>query len=96
MRAISALLVAQKAETGRQWQPEQGWAHARVDPWMRTTDVAPELGVAADTVRRFIRTRRLRASVIVVNGRPTFRIRRRDFEGFRRSYVKDSISDDWE
>lgn len=66
------------------------------DDWMRTTDVAAELGVTSESVRRFIREQRLRATAIVSGGRTTFRIRRRDFEVFRQVYVKDTTKDDWE
>jgi excisionase family DNA binding protein len=66
------------------------------DPWMHTTEVADELGLSAESVRRLIRERRLRASAIVVGGRATYRIRRTDFERFRRIYVRDTTQDDWE
>jgi excisionase family DNA binding protein len=64
--------------------------------WMHTTEVADELGVSPETVRRLIRSRRLRATVLVVGGRPTFRILYSDFERFRRTFTRDSTEDDWE
>jgi excisionase family DNA binding protein len=66
------------------------------DRWMHTTEVADELGLSAETVRRLIRERRLRASAIVVGGRKTYRIRRSDLERFRQVYVRDTTLDDWE
>ena len=66
------------------------------DRWMRTTEVAEELGVDPETVRRLIRARRLRATVLLASGRPTFRILRSDFERFRAAYTRDSVVDDWE
>jgi excisionase family DNA binding protein len=64
--------------------------------WMTTTEVALELGVSDDTVRRHIRERRLRASQIASGERVTFRVRRRDLDEFRAAYVRDTIDDDWE
>jgi excisionase family DNA binding protein len=66
------------------------------DRWMHTTEVADELGVSPETIRRLIRARRLRATVLVVGGRRTFRILYSDFERFRRTFTRDSIVDDWE
>lgn len=66
------------------------------DRWMHTTEIADELGVSPETVRRLIRARRLRATVLLVGGRPTFRVRRSDFERFRRTFTRDSTVDDWE
>lgn len=66
------------------------------DRWMRTTEVADELGVSPETVRRLIRAGRLRAIALRTSGRVTFRIRRSDFEHFRRAYVIDTTTDDWE
>ena len=66
------------------------------DEWMTTTEVAQKLGVSAETVRRHIHERRLRALALVLGERSTFRIRRSDFEAFRASYARDTIEDDWE
>jgi excisionase family DNA binding protein len=66
------------------------------DPWMHTTEVADELGLSGETVRRLIRERRLRASAIGVGDRTTYRIRRSDLEHFRQAYVRDTTVDDWE
>lgn len=66
------------------------------DRWMHTSEVAEELGVSVDTVRRLIGARRLRARVLLISGRPTFRVRRSDFEAFFSAHVRDSIRDDWE
>jgi excisionase family DNA binding protein len=66
-------------------------------PWLTTSEVADELGVSADTVRRLIKDRRLRASAIAVGrARVTLRVRRGDLEAFRHAYVKDTATDDWE
>lgn len=64
--------------------------------WMTTAEVAAELGRSTETIRRYVRERRLRADVIVINGRATIRISRDDFDEFRRRYVRDTIDDDWE
>jgi excisionase family DNA binding protein len=68
----------------------------RPDPWLRTTDVAEELGITDETVRRLIHARLLRATVIVTGERRIFRVRRSDLEAFRRAHTRDSVSDDWE
>ncbi len=67
------------------------------DAWMSTTEVAEELGVTPETVRRWIRDRRLRATVLIQSERATtFRVRRSDFNAFRDAYVRDTLTDDWE
>jgi len=65
-------------------------------PWLTTSEVADELGVSPDTVRRLIKERRLRASAITVGKRVTLRIRSSDLDAFRHVYVKDTVTDDWE
>lgn len=65
-------------------------------PWLTTSEVAEELGVSPDTVRRLIRDRRLRASAIRAGRRITLRVRRTDLDAFRVAYVKDTVRDDWE
>lgn len=64
--------------------------------WLTTAEVADDLGLSPDTVRRLIRERRLRATAITVGRRVTLRIRRSDLDAFRAVYVKDTVSDDWE
>ena len=67
------------------------------NPWLTTVEVAAELGLSPDTVRRLIHERRLRASAIDVGrGRVTLRVRRSDLDAFRQAYVKDTQNDDWE
>lgn len=66
------------------------------DRWLHTTEVAEELGVSPETVRRFVRMRVLRATVLLVGGRRTFRIDRADLERFKAAHVRDSVTDDWE
>jgi excisionase family DNA binding protein len=68
------------------------------DAWLTTSDVADDLGVSGETVRRYIRTGRLRASAFVgaSSGRTTYRIARAAFTDFRTAYVKDTGRDDWE
>jgi len=66
------------------------------DRWLHTTEVAAELGVSPETVRRLIRIRVLRASVLLVNGRRTFRVLRSELERFKAAHVRDSVTDDWE
>ena len=66
-------------------------------PWLTTSEVAGELGLSTDTVRRLIRERRLRATAITVGrSRTTLRVRRTDLDAFRLAYVKDTAIDDWE
>lgn len=66
------------------------------DRWLHTTEVADELGVSPETVRRFIRMRVLRASVLFINGRRTFRVLRSELDRFKVAHVMDSVTDDWE
>lgn len=66
------------------------------DPWLHTTDVADELGLSAETIRLLIRRQRLPATVLLLGGRPVFRIRRSHLEAFKRAYTRDSLRDDWE
>lgn len=66
------------------------------DRWLTTTAVADELGLSPESVRRLIRMRRLRASVLQVNDRRTFRILRSELERFKAVHLKDSLTDDWE
>ena len=67
-------------------------------PWLTTTDIAEELGVSPETVRRRIRSGLLRARAMTSKdtGRITFRISRPDFEDYQRTWVKDTATDDWE
>ena len=65
-------------------------------PWLTTAEVADDLGLSTDTVRRLIRERRLRATAITAGRRITLRVRRTDLEAFRLAYVKDTVNDDWE
>jgi excisionase family DNA binding protein len=64
--------------------------------WVTTGAAAEALGVTAETVRRYIRTGRLRAQVIGGGERPTFRIRRTDLEAFLSTYARDTAVDEWE
>jgi excisionase family DNA binding protein len=66
------------------------------DGWLTTNDAAEALGVTAETIRRYIRDRRLRASAIVQGERVVLRIRVSDFEAFRAARVRDTSVDDWE
>jgi excisionase family DNA binding protein len=65
-------------------------------PWLTRSEVAGELGLSADTVRRLIKERRLRAIAITVGRRVTLRVRRTDLDAFLHVYVKDTSTDDWE
>jgi excisionase family DNA binding protein len=61
-----------------------------IERWMSTEDVARETGMSPDWVRRQIVAGRLRAKVWRVGKRPTVRIRRSDFDAFRRGFSVDS------
>ncbi len=58
--------------------------------WLTTAQAAGELGVAHQTITRWIREGKLRARAIHVHGRPVYRIRRSDLAAFVRRYVTDS------
>ena len=64
--------------------------------WYSTQEIAARLGVTSETVRTLIRERRLAARVILGGSRRTFRISSEALADFQRSYVRDSIRDDWE
>jgi excisionase family DNA binding protein len=61
------------------------------DDILSTTEVAAQIGVARQTVDRWIRDGRLRARRIQVGKRAVYRVRRRDVYEFVRRYV----SGDW-
>lgn len=61
------------------------------EEFLTTTEVARQLGVARQTVDRWIRDGRLRARRIQVGERAIYRIRRSEFVAFVRRYV----SGDW-
>lgn len=69
------------------------WVEER---WLTTSEVAAVLGVSVDTVRRYIRERRLRSFALVKGERTVYRVRRADLLVFRATYVRDTMSDDWE
>lgn len=69
---------------------------ARPDCWLTTTDIANDLGVSAETVRRMIRAKKIAAIALVGSRRTTYRISRRSFEAYRGRFVKDTSVDDWE
>lgn len=85
-------------ELDRRSPPAEIGGMRETSDWLTVPEIAAELGVDPSTVRRWIRTHRLRAQAIVWDARPTttFRVRRRDFETFRRARVRDTINDDWE
>jgi excisionase family DNA binding protein len=64
-------------------------AMGEIERWLSTEDVARETGMSPDWVRRQIAAGRLPARVWRVGQRPTIRIRRRDFEAFRRRFSVD-------
>ena len=64
--------------------------------FLTVAEIADLLGVSSETVRRHIRERRLRATVLTTGHRVTYRIRPADYEAFRRDFVRDSFRDDWE
>lgn len=51
-------------------------------------EIALLLGVSRQTVSRWVRTGKIRATVIAVGARPIYRIRDRDFRAFLASYVR--------
>jgi excisionase family DNA binding protein len=64
--------------------------------WLTPRDIAAEFGVSTDTVLRLIHERHLRAQVLKVQGRRTFRVRAADWAAFRARHVFDAQRDDWE
>ena len=66
---------------------EYGMANER---WLTTEQAAGELGVARQTITRWIREGQLHARAIHVHGRQVYRIRRSDLATFIRRYVTDS------
>jgi len=61
------------------------------DDILTTTEVASQIGVARQTVDRWIREGKLQARRIQVGKRAVYRVRRRDMYAFVRKYV----SGDW-
>jgi excisionase family DNA binding protein len=53
-----------------------------------TEQIAQALGVTSQTVRRWIRGGYLRADVIKVGRRSTYRVREKDYQTFRRQFVQ--------
>lgn len=51
-------------------------------------EIALLLGVSRQAVSRWVRTQKLRATVITVGARPIYRIRDRDFRAFLALYVR--------
>lgn len=51
-------------------------------------EIALLLGVSRQAVSRWVRTGKLRATVITVSARPIYRIRDRDFRAFLVLYVR--------
>lgn len=64
--------------------------------WLTPAEIAQELGVTGETVRRWIRERRLAASARVVNERISYRVSRSSYEEFCRDHIRDTMTDDWE
>ena len=60
-----------------------------IERWLSTEDVAREVGMGPDWVRRQIAEGRLTARVWRVGERSTIRIRRRDLDAFVRRYSVD-------
>jgi excisionase family DNA binding protein len=58
--------------------------------WLTTEQAAQELGVARQTVSRWIREGKLRGRAIRVHGRTVYRIRRSDWKTFVGRYIRDS------
>jgi excisionase family DNA binding protein len=53
-----------------------------------TTEIALILGVSRQAVARWVRTGKIRATVITVGARPIYRIKDRDFKAFLARYVR--------
>ena len=51
-------------------------------------EIALLLGVSRQAVSRWVRTGKIRATVITVGARPIYRIRDRDFRAFLAFYVR--------
>lgn len=63
------------------------------EDWMRTADVARELGYSPAWVRQQITSGLLRAQAHLTGRRPSLRIRRRDFVRFVEEQFSDTESD---
>lgn len=63
------------------------------DDWMTTADVATELGVGTEWVRRRIAAGALRARAYLVGSRHTYRIERVDLDAFLADYSGDTSRD---
>lgn len=63
--------------------------------WKTTREIADELGVSDDTVRRYIAEGWLRAQAIIASrhARVTLRVHQRDLDAFRVRYVRDTSVD---
>jgi excisionase family DNA binding protein len=64
--------------------------------WLTPGEIADELGVTPETVRRWIRERRLGATARQIGDRVTYRVTRSSYEAFLRSHVRDTLRDEWE
>jgi excisionase family DNA binding protein len=62
-------------------------------PWYSTEEVAAELGVSSETVRRYIRANLLGATLISAGRRPTYRISDAALTEFRKKHVLDKRAD---
>ena len=71
-------------------------ALADTENWMSTEQVARQVGMTPEWVRRQIVAGRLRARVFHTGDRPTYRIREADFHRFMRQWSVRTDSPDWE
>jgi excisionase family DNA binding protein len=61
---------------------------ATPEPVWTVPEIALRLHVTRQTVSRWVRTNKLRATIITVGARPIYRIRDRDFRAFLALYVR--------
>lgn len=62
----------------------------RYERWLSTEDIARELGMSPDWVRRQIAAGRLQATIWTVGRRTTIRARRSDVDDFARRFSRRS------
>lgn len=60
------------------------------EEWLSTEEVADEIGVTPQSVRRYIGSGKLHARVLLTGARPTYRIRRHDLDAFLTRFTRDA------
>ena len=68
----------------------------RVVRYLNPERAGASVGMSAEWVRKQISTQRLPATVFLVGGRVTYRIRDDDWAAFLRAHTRRTDKDDWE